>query len=406
MEYHLFKKNVNKKVHWYYYYEDPETKKRVKRACKAPEGGPCLKKRDAEAYLEKVRQEYEEKLKYQNSLTFADISTAMYQDNSLYLKWLEVKGRKLSKWSLKIERRIALKIINPEFGDRYPQDIHPTEVENWLIEKDMSNNYKNLIIHIFNSIMKECQRQCIVKNPIKIERFKSEPKRKDIFTLQELKMFFPDDKDALEEAWSTNSYNDSYIGIDHKEHSYAFMFGFIFKLMLTTGMRGGEARAIQKCQIMNNCILLDRSFNGGKELQYFLKLGSEANPKTRIALLPESTKNLLDYWLKIMPADNTTDFIFTYYGKTLDIQMIHHKLKSLLSKYNIKDTRKLTPHSLRYCYNTYMVNAHFPQEILRELVGHQNSVMTDYYTRFNLESKLQSIAQYQQQINTIWDESQ
>ena len=66
--------------------------------------------------------------------------------------------------------------------------------------------------------------------------------------------------------------------------------------------------------------------------------------------------------------------------------------------------RKLSPHSFRFTYNTFMVYANFPQEVLRNMIGHNSVEMTDYYTRTNLDANLEGLKKYQDKINEIWDQ--
>ena len=64
--------------------------------------------------------------------------------------------------------------------------------------------------------------------------------------------------------------------------------------------------------------------------------------------------------------------------------------------------RKLSPHSLRYTYITQMRRT-LPGELVRELVGHSNIAMTDYYTQFSVENGLAHIASTGDAVEKLFD---
>ena len=139
-------------------------------------------------------------------------------------------------------------------------------------------------------------------------------------------------------------------------------------------------------------------------LQHYLKLGDENNPKQRTVLLPEKMKVLLEDYIQVRPKSDTA-FIFTFKNRFITPLVMETRFSKVLKKQGIFDkNKKLTPHSLRFTYNTYTVNSNLlPENVLRKMIGHNSAAMTDYYTRPDLDSQLAGLLPYQETINEIWD---
>lgn len=407
MKYHIYKRKIikNKKeiIQWYYWYYD-ENKRQIRKSC-GTNNKPCLLKRDAEAFISKLEEEDKIKEKEINELKkvrLKDIAQEMFSKNSTYLKLYQSRGIILTPQTIKAKISLLEKYIIPEFGERDVTSIVDCEIEDWLINLDLSNSSKNNILAVFNEVLIECKRNKIINYVPEIKRFKRNSKKKDIITLDEIKKLFPNTPKELEEVWKTNK-QQKYIGIDGLVHSYDFMFGLIFKLILVTGMRLGEVIALSISQYKENGFIINRMIDVTNKLQFHLKKGSVDNTKSRAVIIPQNMTELLNYYIKIRP-NTDVDFLFTYNGSFVRKRLIQSRFTEGLIKNNIFDSkRKITPHSLRFTYNTFMVNAQFPQEALRKMIGHTSEEMTDYYTRPDMDSALNGLQIYKDAINHIWN---
>lgn len=424
MQRHLFKriveKNGKKETRWYYWFYD-EDGKQVKKSC-GKNGKPCLLKREAESYLAElaIKDEQEEKERQEaKKVRLRDVSADMYKEGSVYVKLSRERGKSVTAQTLEIKQH-CLEIFLAEFGDRTPDNVDGAEIENWIIDQPYSNSYKNQIIGVIKEVYSECRRYKIVSNVPVVESFKRHSKKKDIFTKKQLQTLFPAEIDKLADVWKSRLTTDVYKGIDGNLHSYGVMFGTMFLFMLSTGLRPGEIRAVQFNQLHNSGLYIDKMFDSKEQLQSHLKKGTVDDPKFRTCLIPANMQEALSTYLNIRP-DVDSQFIFTYRG--------HHVTKSLLEKrfdlglmntgiagkrlhidekgrrknFADKQGKRYTPHSLRFTYNTFVVNSNLlPGEVLRKMIGHNTAEMTDYYTRHDPGAELEGLRNFQSSIDEIW----
>lgn len=426
MERFLFKrieeKNGKKETRWYYWYYD-ENGKQVKKTC-GKRGKPCLLKRDALAFLAELEKEDEQKKEESEKakqVRLCDISENMYEPESTFIKLCRERGRDITEQTMYIKKH-CLKIFLEKFGLYTPASVDAAEIENWLIELDYSNAYKNQILTVINEVFSECRRYRIIENTPVIDSFKRRTKKKDTLTLEQIQILFPADFEELENVWKSKNSGDRYMGIDGVFHNYGIMFGVMFMFMLSTGMRPGEARALQFNQLRNGGLFIDKMLDVKENLQSHLKKGNDDEPKFRTVLIPKKMQSLLSYFLSIRP-NNDSEFLFTYRGHTVSKGLLEKrfnlglmntgiakenyytdqktgKKKRIADKLNLK----LTPHSLRFTYNTYTVNSNLlPGEVLRKMIGHNSEAMTDYYTRTDLEAELKGLQPFQNTIDEIWN---
>lgn len=425
MERHLFKRNVvkdgKKQVRWYYWFFDSDGKQ-VKKSC-GRNGKPCLLKREAEAFLKELEEQdrkNEEAANELKKLRLRDVAENMYSPESAFMRLSEERGRGITPQTMKLKSHY-LKVFLGKFGDRAPGELGEAEIEDWLVSLDYSNSIKNQFLTIINEIYSECRRYKIVSQVPVVQAFRRKTKKKDIFSREELAMLFPKDFEKLSDVWKTRSATDLFEGVDGKMHSYGIVFGLMFMLMASTGMRPGEARAVQWEQIKENGIFIDKMIDSNEEVQAHLKKGSADEPKFRAALIPARTLEFISLYREIRPADGG-EFIFTYRGKPVGKSLQEKRFNVGLMNTGIcgekhisngtdgkmkraadKGGRNLTPHSLRFTYNTYTVNSNLlPGEVLRKMIGHNSAEMTDYYTRTDLDAELRGLQPFQKNVDEIW----
>lgn len=408
MERHLFKrtetKNGRKETRWYYWFYD-ENGKQVKKSC-GQHGKPCYLKKEAEAFLahleEQDRENQRERQEAQQ-VRLKDVGANLYDDDSFFMKLKMARGKALHSQTIAQKKRI-LKSIMSEFGERIPKTIEEGEIENYIISLDYKNSYKNTILGVFRDLFSECKRLKVVEHKLDIECFsRVNTEKKDILTLEQLKILFPSDKNKLAEVWSVTK-NDKYIGIDGLVHSYGFMYGVMFRLMASTGLRPGEVRAVCIDQIQEGGLFVNRMLDVYDNLCAYLKKGNDENKKQRTVLLPSEMAKLLEEYIAIRPKCEQ-GFIFSFNGLFVSENRLAKRFKYGITKAGICSSgKRLSPHSLRFTYNTYTVNSNLiPAEVLRKMIGHNSQIMTDYYTRPDLEAQLQGLQPYQKNVDEIWN---
>ena len=140
--------------------------------------------------------------------------------------------------------------IIPAFATIKLTDINPVQVENWLLELKFANSTKNHIRDTFNIVLNEARRERLIKtNPIDdVGRLsKSNYKKRDTLSMEELRTLFPKDEQQLLLVW--------------KRYDLAALYF----LMLTSGIRSGEARALLWKSIVwdEQAILIIQAVKGG-----------------------------------------------------------------------------------------------------------------------------------------------
>ena len=135
-------------------------------------------------------------------------------------------------------------------------------------------------------------------------------------------------------------------------------------------------------------------YNRSDKIVMHLKKGDDdINKKMRIETIPEKTVLYLKHWLSIRPTDSSLDLLFTFSGlfkkkpgqeRRLRGEYVMQRLEIGLKNAGVDmQNRILKPHSLRYTFNTKMKRK-IPEELLRQMMGHDYKGMTDYYTVINL----------------------
>lgn len=423
---HLYKRTIKNKSGrsikaWYYWYYDPVTHKQVRKSCGTGKT-PVLTKREAEEIMAKMDEQernYEAIRSQAQTVTIKVMAQTMYTPGSIYLKLKKETGEEISDNSLEEIHRYLNNQIIPWYGALKLEALDPVQIQNDLLAQERSNSWRNRIICILDSIFEEAVRNKMLTYKPPIPRFRlSVQRKKDILTSEEINTLFPEDFTSLSRIWDKNG----------KETDTGFMFGTIYALMVSTGLRLGEARAINPIQLIvaqDKQILplvqpdgsenphitdtavfglfIDRMFNAQEKLVMHLKRGNAENPRYRVSLLPTRTIRYIRHWIMIRPR-LVPELLFTFKGKKITPAMAEGRLHLGISNTGIPiEHRVITPHSLRFTYNTRMRRL-IPGEPLRLMIGHTTVGMTDYYTRLEIEEDFLSLESHRDNINHFWEE--
>lgn len=390
---HLYQRTITqngKKVKaWYYWFYD-EDGKQVRKSC-GQNGKPCLKKRDAEAFLASLEDNYEKRV------LLNDFCKGMFNPDSDYMKKFKNKRYELDPITIKVKQAYLARILK-KFGNRYPDEIMLGEIDDWLLSFERSNSWRNQHIYIFKEMYLELFNYRKISFIPNFSRFAANDKKeKGILSFDEIQRLFPRDYNELIKIWrwKTKTFEP-----DWQILSYAIM---IFTI-LSTGMRKGEIRALKYSQfVAENAILINcRLDQSNKEINR-LKKGTNQNKRWRVSILPERTVEMIKYLTEHRVQIKPSRYIFTFHGEPWKSTQMAKVFIEVLNNNGI-DTkaRNITLHSLRFTYNTIM-RSKIDNTDLRLMVGHLNKEMTDYYDKSQALDHLTELQENKNIIDSIWN---
>ena len=428
MERHLYRRTIGKTEAgkpvkaWYFWYRDPDTGKQVRKSCGTSKN-PVFLKRDAENIIEKLLEKDHDYLAIRakvESITIAKMADAMFCEGSNYLKRRRNDGYIKEDETLKEIKGYLDNFILKNYGHLKPEEIDPVVVDHDLINIDRSGSWRNRAVSILNWILDEAVWLKMIKYKPVLKYYKRNTKKKSVLSQEEIEKLFPSDFNELSKIWDRAK----------DVTSEGVMFGTLFALMASTGLRNGEARAISPSQLILSDgekitnmagpdgriivnplgkttrkivygLIIDRMYNQSDKIVMHLKKGNEINRKMRVAVIPEKTVKYLKHWLDIRPAE-PKDLLFSFKGHRLRGEYVMYRLNIGLKNTGINtEGRILKPHSLRYTYNTKM-RRRIPGEKLRLMIGHEMAGMTDYYTLSELEEEFLSLRDNSRAIDGFW----
>lgn len=388
LHYHTFKKPKvvdGKTVHrWYYYFYD-ESGRKVQKSC----GKNIRSRNEAENFIRTLPSLAGSK---NQDLLVSDVAGKMYLPASEHINRRLQLGKSTELETMAESRRYVEKIL-ADWGNQTLRSIEAQEVENLLFRLKKSGSWKNRYIAVFKEIFFEAARcGCKLAVPDFLA-FARNVKKADTFTTDELSAFFRPDNFSGEP------------------------FFVFFLLMLSAGLRLGEARAVRYKQVIfdKKILVIDGFCKTDGTRTAYNKKGTQEKPKFRAVWLPDYTiKKLLEYLGdRVMEPE---DYFFSIEGRPVrkehaeanfakalikaGIAHSREKLKlsgamnnkgKIVRKQDLMpDGRKLVPHSLRYTYVSRMRRELSAAE-LQPMTGHASLGMVDYYNRKDLEQVLQSL---------------
>jgi integrase len=397
--YHLFQRKDDQRGLYYYWFL--ENDKRLQRSC----GRQIETKRQAVEFLENLcRQELEaekQKSKKKTELqktTLESFSRGMFDEGSKHIIRWEAKGKTLKRNTLAQYRQHLEHYLLPKFGKLALNEIKPVMVEDHLLAQPLSNSCRNTITYTLKTILREARREDIIDTVPEFEPFKRNGRRQDVLSSEELQALFPENPDDLIRVWRRPD------NMKKEPDEIALMFGTMFCLTVSAGLRSGEIRAIHSDQISipHSGLVIDRAIDEMGKIGA-LKKATADDPRSRAVVVPAITMNMLKHWLPIAPeCENYPNLLFSYRNKPIANYYILDRFRFGLDRLGIDhESRRLTVHCLRYTYNTRMRTL-LSEQVLRDFVGHRSMAMTDYYDRPILLERLEAYQSVRPAVEHFW----
>ena len=397
--YHVFKKPKKTRegkefYRWYYYYIDGNGKK-IQKACPG-----CKNRSDAESYI-RTLPPLDRPGASNPDLLLRDIAKEMYLPGSAHVDRRRQLGKSTGAETLKESRNYIDRII-ADYGGRAIKGIEADEIVNRLFTVSRSGSWKNRYIAIFKEIYAEAPRHgCKIPTP-DFPTFALNVKKADIFTSAELAALFKPD-----------NFPD-------------VQFFLFFLLILSGGLRLGEARAVRYKQINfeKKLLIVDGFCKKDGARTHYNKKGTQEKPKFRAVWLPDYTLDQLSNFLGDT-ALGPEDYVFSNEGRPIREEQAQNVFIRALVKAGIAhsraklkedgaiiqgrfakktalipDGRKLVPHSLRYTYVSRMRRELSAAEV-QPLTGHISQDQVDYYNRKDLEQVVASLPKADTALETL-----
>jgi integrase len=97
--------------------------------------------------------------------------------------------------------------------------------------------------------------------------------------------------------------------------------------------------------------------------------------------------------------------LFTYRGHPIAGGYLDDRWERGLKAAGISTVgRKLTPHALRYTYNTRM-RRRLPPDILRAIVGHVSEDMSEHYDNPAIGQMIRELVPYKETVDGFWSQN-
>ncbi|MDR1444934.1 MAG: site-specific integrase [Treponema sp.] len=351
------------------------------------------------AYLKNHQQKKPSSL----SVTIKDFAGDMFIEGAPHLARWAAKGKVLKRQTISQHRRHLTGYLLPKFGHLRLTEITPTLVEDFLLELKLSNSSRNTILYTLQLVMREARRVGVIEFIPEFEPFKRNGKRQNTLSSKELTALFPYDEQELVRVWTRPPDKRK-----ERDESLALMFGTLFCVTVSAGLRSGEIRALHREQINipNSGLVIDRAVDDRGTIGPLKKATTE-DSRARAVIIPEITLKMLIRWLDQTPeCPAYPGLVFSYHGKPIANYYILDRFRYGLQNAGIDyESRRLTVHCLRYTYNTRMRTL-LSEQVLREFIGHRSVAMTDHYDNPILTERLTAYQNMRPSVEQFWGEQE
>ena len=348
-------------------------------------------------YLMK-KLEVTDSLSVLHAVNVKDFAKDMFTPDAPHIRRWAEKGHILKPSTITQHRRFLVNYLLPRFGEYTFDKIRPTAVDDYLLTQKISHSCRNSIVYTLKLVMREAKKAGLLEIIPEFEPFKRNSKRQDTLSGEELTKLFPFDEKELIDVWKRPD------DMRQERDEVSLMFGTLFCVAVSAGLRSGEVRALHNEQISipHSGLLIDRALDDQGQLG-LLKKATEEDTRSRAVIIPEITLKMLTCWLNKNPeVPGFPGMIFSYRKKPVSGYYILDRFQYGLSRMGIDyKTRRLTVHCLRYTYNTRMKTL-LSGQVLREFMGHKKEDMTEHYDKPFLLERLAAHQKEKSSVEQFW----
>lgn len=396
MKYHPFHPTVDGKKRWGYYFTSEGKDHQV--IVHPRTGKPFATRKDVERWLDELRSREVEG----SDVTMEEISKFLFAADG---PWAERQtrrrdGRPLSKNTIYEHQMNVRRHIVPAIGKERVADVDTLTIDELLYSLDLSNRTRWNVASTLTAIFKEAVRRRIIRSVPMIELPQKKTNKPNILTLEELRKLFPRDRQALQKVWGPP-------GKTHGEPPEARLaLAACSATMFFGGLRPQEARAVGPGQLHRDSgiLLVTRSMDAQDNVQSYVKMGNDKDPRYRGTLLIDWALEVMDPWLEARPPDE--DLLFTYRGEFIRKDLLLDRLRVAIKNAAIPtEGKRFIPYSGRYTFNTTL-KPFLPAAVLMTLMGHVDAAMPERYDVPVLLERMRQLAPYRTEISRAIGDSE
>lgn len=313
-------------------------------------------------------------------------------------QWLQKKKIELKPSSYARILATVNKHIIPYIGHIPIQNLTDSHIQELVINRMFEDGLKHSSIQkayqsLNNCITYAIQRRDLTYNPMGVVAIP--PKHKFQFKDEELKYFTESDMEQFVKTALLLS--------DDKEKEFQYRYGPMFVLMLNTGIRSGEARALKVCDYDNSNNTLKIHSNvidfydmETKQTTRFIQESTKTEAGTRTVTL---VGNAVAMATILTTNKNPNDLLLsTPEGNPISTSNFERSFKSIVKKaglVNDDGSLKYTGlHTLRHTYASFMFKNKIDIKIISHQLGHADVATTyNIYTHIINANKIDEIAQ-------------
>lgn len=287
--------------------------------------------------------------------SFLNYTKDFFSENSRYYRWKIANKERISKESLVAYDKFLRNQLLPYFADFTVTKIKRADIKEWVIWANdrWSPKTVNSAQTVLNLIFKQAIDDEIVEyNPCANLTFRTiQKKERELLTLQEVKQLY-----SCGRWWYDNQ--------------------LVFLLDIITGLRISELVALRSENIHENYLDIKHSYSRQ------FGLGNTKTNESRYVPIPSTFSDILRI---------RDGYIFVNHegrnkGKPLNINSFYTNLIDNYAYCGIDyKTRRLTVHTNRNFYNSYLLSQNVPEPKVRAVIGHKDSSMTNLYTYWKPE---------------------
>jgi integrase len=293
------------------------------------------------------------------------------------------KGRPFGEYQASIRRAHLDNHILPAFGKKRLEVLTRPMIESWVLTLPLANQSRNHILYTLRIVLREAKSAKLIRdNPLQeMEPLGKNPRKRDVFTMEEFRALFPHGLAELTRIWKTPKY------------------AALFITLATTGIRSGEARALAWRHLLaEGWLHVERAHKVDGSI------GTTKTGEERVIALPRRTVEILEWWRGQSPF--TAEDHLMFFGMNavtpLNVETVTHLLPGALGRAGVQiRNRNLVVHSLRHTYNTIM-RAVLPAETLRKFTGHRSPEMTELYDHPGLQERILSLKASRTLVEKAW----